>query len=136
MSLMRALGHLFTAQRRQISEGGEARPAPVPRSRTSRAVVLVVAALGLALTTPNAYAMDEPFDGAIPMTQTQSRLTSNESSLRPVLSVPAGAADGGKESNPLSVVIPVVLLGVWAGVGVVMFRRARHQRSARRGRTD
>src|SRR3546814_4000228 len=74
--------------------------------------------------------MDEPFDGAIPMTQTQSRLTSNESSLRPVLSVPAGAADGGKESNPLSVVIPVVLLGVWAGVGVVMFRRRSEEHTS------
>ncbi|HEY9562705.1 MAG TPA: hypothetical protein VIR30_02950, partial [Nocardioides sp.] len=80
--------------------------------------------------------MDEPFDGAIPMTQTQSRLTSNESTLPSLASVPASAADGGKESNPLSVVVPVVLLGVWAGVGVVMFRRARHQRSARRERTD
>src|SRR3546814_4047884 len=119
MSLMRALGHLFTAQRRQISEGGEARPAPVPRSRTSRAVVLVVAALGLALTTPNAYAMDEPFDGAIPMTQTQSRLRSNESSLRPVLSVPAGAAGGGGARNPLSVVLPLLGLRVRAGVGGV-----------------
>src|SRR3546814_15260495 len=111
MSLMRALGHLFTAQRRQISEGGEARPAPVPRSRTSRAGVLVVAASGLALTTPTAYALDAPFDGAIPMTQTPSRLTSNESSLTPVLRVPAGAAAGGKASNPLPVVIPAWALG-------------------------
>src|SRR3546814_14251462 len=118
MSLMRALGHLFTAQRRQISEGGEARPAPVPRSRTSRAVVLIVAALGLALTTPNAYALDAPFDDAIPMTQPQSRLTPNESTLRTVPGVPAGAADGGTAANSLSVGHPIVMLGVWAGVGV------------------
>src|SRR3546814_953735 len=81
MSLMRALSHPLTAQRRRTSAHREAHTALVPRSRTSRAVVLVVAALGLALATPNAYAMDEPFDGAIPMTQTQSRLTSNESTL-------------------------------------------------------
>src|SRR3546814_12457391 len=99
MSLMRALSHPLTAQRRRTSAHREAHTALVPRSRTSRAVVLVVAALGLALATPNAYAMDEPFDGAIPLTQTQSRLTSNESTLPSLASVPASAADGGDRKS-------------------------------------
>ena len=38
------------------------------------------------------------------------------------------STDQGKESDPLSVIIPVVLVGVWAGMGVLMFRRARDKR--------
>ena len=38
---------------------------------------------------------------------------------------------GGKESNPLSVIVPLLLVAVWGGMGILMFRKARaRKRSA------
>ena len=96
-----------------------------------RAVILLVAVLWLALMTPTAHAMDEPRNDVTLIAQTQPRLSAVDQSVQPLRSAPAEASSGQKESNPLSVIIPVVLVGVWAGMGIMMFRRARHDQSTR-----
>lgn len=96
-----------------------------------RATILLVAVVWLALMTPTAHAMDEPRNDGALIVQTQPPVVAADHSVQSLRSAPAESSSGQKESNPLSVIIPVVLVGVWAGMGIMMFRRARHDRSTR-----
>ena len=96
-----------------------------------RAAILLFAVLWLALTTATAHAMDAPRNDATLIVQTQPRVAAIDHSVQSMRSALVESSSGQKESNPLSVIIPVVLVGVWAGMGIMMFRRARHDRSTR-----
>lgn len=107
------------------------RRAPRRRVTYVRMMVSAVAVLWLAFTTPAAGAVAAVPDVATGAVHSQITGTPTAGSLRDLRSLPAEASPGEAESSPLSIVMPIVLLVVWLGSGVVMFRRARHKRTNR-----